>query len=129
MPGAAATSPLRVWVDAQLPPALARWLREGFGVEASHVYDLGHVQADDPVIFAAARNAGVVAVVTKDEDFVVLLERHGPPPQVVWVTAGNLRNAELRALLVAAWPRVAELLASGNPLVEVSRRDGPGAAI
>lgn len=118
---------MQLWVDAQLPPALARWLTIECGVTATHVHELGAASAPDPAIFAAARQAEV-AVVTKDEDFVVLLERHGPPPQVVWVTAGNLRNAELRQLMVAAWPRVAELLAAGHPLVEVSRRMGAGAA-
>ena len=61
--------PLRVWVDAQLPPALARWLAEEHGVEAAHVEDLGLLRAADPAIFDAARAADVV-VVTKDTDFV-----------------------------------------------------------
>lgn len=63
-------------------------------------------------------------MLTKDSDFVDLLERHGPPPQVVWLTCGNTSNAYLRQLLGAAWPRVAALLAAGEPLVEVS---GPAA--
>lgn len=113
-----------VWVDAQLPPALARWLVSEAGIPAVHVQDLGLVSALDEAIFERARvetGAGGV-VVTKDEDFVRLLERHGPPPQVVWVTCGNVRNAELRRIVLAAWPRVAELLAAGEPLVEISRR-------
>jgi predicted nuclease of predicted toxin-antitoxin system len=114
---------LRVWVDAQLPPALARQLTAEHGVDARHVFDLGLAGADDPPVFEAARAAGVAAVVTKDEDFVLLLERRGPPPAVVWVTAGNVRNAELLRIVRGAWPRVAELLAAGEPLVEVSRRD------
>ena len=61
-------------------------------------------------------------MITKDDDFVELVERLGPPPQVVWVTWGNIKNAELRAIVLEAWPRVAELLASGEPLVEIGRR-------
>jgi hypothetical protein len=45
------------------------------------------------------RAAEASVVVTKDEDFVRLLERHGPPPQIVWVTCGNVRNAALRAVV------------------------------
>ncbi len=112
-----------VWVDAQLSPALAGWLRQAFGPDAAAVRDLGLRDAEDPTIFARARAAGAV-VLTKDSDFVDLLARHGPPPQVVWLTCGNTGNAALRALLATAWPRAAALLAAGEPLVEVS---GPGA--
>ena len=114
-------APLRVWVDAQLPPALARWLAAAPGVEAVHTFDLGLLGAADRAIFDAARAAGA-AVVTKDVDFVALLERRGPPPQVVWVTAGNVSNAGLRALVAAAWPRCADLLRAGEPLVELGDR-------
>jgi predicted nuclease of predicted toxin-antitoxin system len=56
-------------------------------VEATHVVELDLLQATDAVIFAAAREAQVV-VMAKDADFVDLLARHGPPPQLVWVTLG-----------------------------------------
>jgi predicted nuclease of predicted toxin-antitoxin system len=71
------------------------------------------------VILAAARAGAAAVVVTKDEDFVRLLEQHGPPPQIVWVTCGNVRNAVLRAVLLPIWPRVAASLAAGEPLVEI----------
>ncbi len=57
-------------------------------------------------------------VITKD-DLVRLLEQPGPPPQVVWVTCGNVRNAELRRVVLPAWPRAAALLAAGELLVEI----------
>jgi predicted nuclease of predicted toxin-antitoxin system len=106
-------------VDARLPPVLARWLGQEYGVDAAHVNDVGYLGADDPVIFAAARAGAAAVVVTKDEDFVRLLEQHGPPPQIVWVTCGNVRNAVLRAVLLPIWPRVAASLAAGEPLVEI----------
>jgi predicted nuclease of predicted toxin-antitoxin system len=122
VPGAAGPpAPLRVWVDAQLPPALARWLSGEPGVEGAHVGDLGFLGAADGPIFEAARAARAV-VVTKDADFVELLDRRGPPPQVVWVTTGNVSNAGLRALVRAAWPRAVELLRAGEPLVELGDR-------
>ncbi len=116
-----------VWVDAQMPPALARWLRQAHGIDAWHVDEVEQLEADDPAIFAAARTGRAAVVVTKDDDFVALVERQGPPPQVVWVTCGNVRNAVLRTLVLGAWPRVAELLVAGEPLVEIGRRrDGAG---
>ena len=80
--GGGEPAPLRGWVDAQLPPVLARWHGAEPGVEAAHTFELGLLGATDGAIFAAARAAGA-AVVTKDVDFVELLERRGAPPQVV----------------------------------------------
>lgn len=82
---------------------------------------LGLLAARDEAIFAAACAAGAI-VVTKDVDFVDLLERRGPPPQVVWVTTGNVTNAALQALVQAAWPRAVDLLRAGEPLVELGDR-------
>lgn len=110
-----------VWTDAHLSPALAPWLRATFGVEAVPVRELGLREAEDPVIFAAAREAKAV-VLTKDSDFVDLLTRYGPPPQILWLTCGNTSNAALRRILAEAWPRIAELLDRGEPLVELSGR-------
>lgn len=111
-----------IWIDAQLPPALALWLAREYGADAHHVLDVGLVHADDREMFDAARSGRAGVIVTKDEDFVQLLERHGPPPQIVWVTCGNVRNAVLREVVGAAWPRVVELLGAGEPLVEIGRR-------
>ncbi len=70
-----------LWIDAQLSPALARWIRETFDIETQAVRDVGLRNAKDPVIFQAAREAKAV-VMSKDEDFRLLVERLGPPPQV-----------------------------------------------
>ena len=70
------------WLDAQLPPLLAGWINaQGWGLHAVAVRDVGMRDASDPVIFQAARDAGVV-VMTKDRDFIRLLDERGPPPQV-----------------------------------------------
>ncbi|MBB5234854.1 hypothetical protein [Deinococcus budaensis] len=47
--------PLVYWIDAQLPPALAPWLTATFGVEVYSVAYLGYREAEDEVIFQAAR--------------------------------------------------------------------------
>lgn len=73
----------------------------------------------DEQIFAAAKTAGVI-VITKDSDFVGLLERYGPPPQIVWLTIGNTSNAVLKQLFAATWKNAQELLQNGEALVEIS---------
>ncbi|MCC7141605.1 MAG: DUF5615 family PIN-like protein [Candidatus Eisenbacteria bacterium] len=110
---------MKVWLDAQLPPTIAGWLAEQFQVEALPVRELGLVRATDSDIFAQARVANAV-VLTKDRDFVRLLEIHGAPPQVVWITCGNTSNSRLREVLLRSWPIAARLLEAGEPLVEVS---------
>jgi predicted nuclease of predicted toxin-antitoxin system len=74
----------------------------------------------DPDIFEKARQVEAV-VITKDNDFVQILERRGPPPQVVWVTCGNRGNPALKDLIIRSWPRVRELLAAGEALLEINQ--------
>lgn len=110
-----------VWIDAQLSPALASWLAENFEVSAYSARFLGLRDAKDLEIFSAAREIGAV-VMTKDNDFVLLVERLGPPPQVVWITCGNTSNARLRQVLTDRFPKAMELLQRGEPIVEISDR-------
>ena len=110
---------MKLWLDAQLAPALARWIAEQFQVDASPVRDLGLRDALDPEIFEAARRADAV-VLTKDGDFARLLDDRGPPPRVIWLRCGNTSNAWLRQLLAATLPRAMTLLESGESLVEIS---------
>ena len=116
--GSGASVPGEIWIDAQLPPALATWLTE-WGMRARHVAELGFLTSADVQIFEAARAVSAI-VMTKDEDFVRLLEAHGPPPQVVWVTIGNVRNARLRSVFERHWPGIRDQLAALEPLVELA---------
>ncbi len=115
---------MTLWLDAQLPPALAAWLSEAIGVSSVPVRDVGLRDATYRQIFQEARAAGVI-VVTKDADFVRLLEEFGPPPQIVWLTCGNTSNVRLRDLLIRVWPDVAAMLRAGEALVEIG---GPSAS-
>ena len=108
-----------VWVDAQLSPALAQWITAQFGVDAASIRHLGLVHARDTEIFKAARDAGAT-VMTKDVDFVLLLQRLGPPPHILWVRCGNTSNAYFRRLLVGTLSDALALIEKGEPLVEIS---------
>ncbi|HEY5046899.1 MAG TPA: DUF5615 family PIN-like protein [Rhizomicrobium sp.] len=61
-------------VDAQLPPALAAWLRDK-GHDAVAVREIGLREADDRDIRSHARAEHAI-VVTKDEDFAQLVLAH-----------------------------------------------------
>ncbi len=71
---------MRFLVDAQLPPALARWL-VAQGHEADHVADLGLGGASDTAIWNLALRTGAV-IVTKDEDFAQRQALSGGGPKV-----------------------------------------------
>jgi predicted nuclease of predicted toxin-antitoxin system len=73
---------MTIWIDAQMPPAIAAWLSSNFAVSAVAVRDLGLRDAEDKEIFQAARRENAV-VMTKDSDFVLLLDRLGAPPQLI----------------------------------------------
>ena len=118
-------APLLIWVDAQLPPVLSRWIEEPPIIRASHVSEIGLVTAEDAEIFEKARSAGAV-VLTKDEDFVQLQERRGAPPQLVWLTCGNLSNRQLKQQLLSRWEQTIELLRAGEPLVEINEGRSTG---
>jgi predicted nuclease of predicted toxin-antitoxin system len=109
---------MTLWLDAQLSPLLATWLRWKFSLEASSLRDLGLRDAEDLEIFQAAKAAGAV-VVTKDADFLLLLEQFGPPPQVLWLTCGNTSNEQLQQVLLPLMPAALKLLQGGEPLVEI----------
>ncbi|MBD1889348.1 DUF5615 family PIN-like protein [Coleofasciculus sp. FACHB-SPT9] len=110
---------MTIWVDAQLSPAIAPWIANTFGVTAVALRDIGLRDAEDFEIFEAAKAQGAI-VMTKDRDFVDLVDRYGVPPQIIWLTCGNTSNTRLREILSATLPDALELLRSGEMLVEIS---------
>ena len=59
---------------------------------------------------------------TKDEDFIRLVERIGSPPQVMWVTSGNMSNANFQSLLLQTFPDAKSLIEAGEAVIEICRR-------
>ncbi len=110
---------MKLWVDAQLPPTLATWLSENFGLEAVALRDLSLRDARDVEIFEAARAENAV-IMTKDSDFIDLVCRLGTPPQILWLTCGNVTNRNLQRLLMATLPDALEQLRQGAMIVEIS---------
>jgi predicted nuclease of predicted toxin-antitoxin system len=110
---------MKIWIDAQLPPTLANWLSATFDLEASALRDLSLRDAQDIEIFEAARAENAV-ILTKDSDFIDLVCRLGTPPQILWLTCGNVTNQNLQRLLSATLPDALEQLRQGTMIVEIS---------
>jgi predicted nuclease of predicted toxin-antitoxin system len=108
------------WLDAHLDPRLASWLGVTFGVHAKALDEIGLRDAEDDVLFEAAQRFGQVVIVTKDSDFVEKVTRLGPPPQVLWLSFGNMATIEMQVKLRTTFPDALELLKAGTALVEIA---------
>jgi len=108
-----------IWIDAQLSPALAAWINRTYdAIEAKSVRALGLRDAEDTEIFQAAREADVI-VMSKESDFLNLLDRHGPPPHVIWITCGNTSTRRMRTILSKTLLSAVELLEGEEMVVEI----------
>lgn len=108
---------MKFLIDAQLPPALAHWLREA-GHEAEHVETLGLRDSNDGAIWAYALQHSAV-IMTKDEDFPVRSKQTATAPAIVWLRVGNTTNRSLRAWIDPRLPGIVRLLEQESRLVEV----------
>jgi predicted nuclease of predicted toxin-antitoxin system len=108
-----------IWIDAQLAPALAAWVNRTYDdIHAQSVRAVGLRDAEDEKIFQAARDANVI-VMSKDSDFLNLLDRYGPPPKVIWVTCGNTSNDRMRTILKRTLPSAVQMLEADETIVEI----------
>jgi predicted nuclease of predicted toxin-antitoxin system len=110
---------MEIWIDAQLSPSVALWINQSFdGINAKSMRALGLRDADDEVIFMEAKGQKVT-IMSKDADFIKLLERFGPPPQIIWITVGNSSNASLKKILGKHFSTILEMLGNGEKFIEV----------
>lgn len=110
---------MKFWIDGQISPKMAPWIKQRFGFECQHIRDLELMKKEDLEIFKEARGVNAV-IITKDQDFLDLLRRLGPPPQILWVTCGNTSNQALQAIFERVFSDAVEFLKTGQALVEIS---------
>jgi predicted nuclease of predicted toxin-antitoxin system len=108
---------LRFLIDAQLPPALARWLTDA-GHQAQHVEDVGLREAEDsPIWHFAVENRAVL--LTKDEDFAERARQIRTAPVIVWLRIGNVSNRALQHWFMPQLPQIIAWIEQGVPVVEI----------
>lgn len=110
---------MKFWLDGQISPKIAPWMKSRFGFECLHIRDLGLMKKEDLDIYRDARVAGAT-VITKDQDFLELSRRLSPPPQIIWLTCGNTSNQNLRLIFERVFTDAVEFLKSGQAIVEIS---------
>lgn len=85
---------LKFIIDTQLPPKLAKFLRnKGFSAIHTTYFPNGHLLDDKTIIQIAIRDN--LIIITKDSDFLDNYLIHGVPPKVLMLQFGNINNADL----------------------------------
>lgn len=110
---------MTLWLDAHLDPQLAAWIGVTFHVSAKHLSETGLLDADDLTIFKAASRLPEIVLMTKDADFIDLLNHHGPPPAVVRLAFGNASTLDTQMRLRDTLGPALEAIRQGEPLVEI----------
>lgn len=93
-------------------------INEAFAHEASSLRAIGLREADDLVIFEEAKVNDVIFI-TKDADFVDLVEIRGAPPKVILLRCGNTTNKRLRQIFALHLNEAIARFSEGETLVEI----------
>ena len=109
---------MKILLDANISWKLVNRLKPIFG-ECAHVDLIGlNVPAEDIDIWNYAENNGYI-IITKDNDFLDLLELNGFPPKVVLLRTGNNRSQSLFELLTKIKPMIEDLEKNNYGLLEI----------
>jgi predicted nuclease of predicted toxin-antitoxin system len=113
---------MKILLDANISWKLIHALTPIFG-ECAHVDFIGlEVPLEDIEIWNYALENEFV-IITKDNDFVDLLDMHGFPPKVVLLKTGNNSSKALMELLINATHDIEELGNSSFGLLEIINKD------
>lgn len=108
---------MKYLVDAQLPPALARFLTAN-GEDAVHVLDVEMMESSDSEIWDFAMREEMV-IITKDEDFQVRASVTQHHPVIIWVRIGNCSKKTLLEFFKRKWKKMESELENGATLIEL----------
>ena len=108
---------MKFLVDNQLPAALARFLTSR-GADCQHVLDVGLADATDSKIWEHAMRNDCV-VISKDEDFLYLVNAPEAKGRFIWIRFGNCRTKALLTAIESLWPKVEARLKAGDRIIEL----------
>jgi len=112
---------MKVLLDANISWKLAEILEPIYG-KCDHVDLIGlNVPATDKDIWNYALNNGYI-IITKDTDFVDLMEINGFPPKIVLLKTGNNSSKLLIELLKSIKPMIEDLEKNNYGLLEIVKK-------
>ena len=84
---------LEFWIDVNLPPVMADWIKKDFGISAKSFEDLDlNTEKDITVFTIAAKRFNTIVSTTKDIDFKNLSEEVSIHPKILYLNVGNISN-------------------------------------
>lgn len=112
---------LEFWIDNNLPPQMANWLKEDFSVSAKSFQELGYQSTEDEKIFEIASNKiNTIIITTKDIDFVKLSNSKIHLPKILYLNVGNISNRKLKELIYKTFREVVRMFLETNEfLIEI----------
>lgn len=105
-------------LDAHISPSLAIWIKDRFEIDCFSATYLGLRDANDKTIFLEAKQQNAI-VITKDDDFLKLLEQFGSPPKIIWLTCGNTSKQRIKEIFEQHLSNALKLL-KNTDLVEIT---------
>ena len=112
---------MKILLDANISWKLVNKLNHIYG-ECNHVDHIGlTVPVKDIDIWNYAHKNGHV-IITKDSDFMDLLDTHGFPPKIVLLRTGNNNSQALLDLLISIKEKIDELVESDIGILEIINR-------
>jgi predicted nuclease of predicted toxin-antitoxin system len=94
------------WIDANIPTLLAKHLSERFNIKAFSIAYLNMLDETDLNIFLKAKLKDNIIIITKDEDFVDWVILKNPPPKIIWITIGNVKNKVLIEKIISSFEQI-----------------------
>lgn len=83
-----------------LPPAMAIWIRDDFGMAAKSFKELNFDTEQDVVVFTTtAKKLNAVVITTKVVDFKNLSEEMIIHPRILYLNIGNVSNKMLKEII------------------------------
>lgn len=99
---------------------LATYLKwKGFDAVHTTFFPDGHLLQDAQIAEIAITENRII--VTKDSDFPDSFYLKGPPPRIVYLRLGNIRNRDLTAFLEARWPVIQDILMEDSGMIVLNK--------
>ncbi len=113
---------LEFWIDLNLPPKMADWITDEFGVIAKSFKDLNFTETSDITVYKiASQHKNTIIITTKDIDFADYQNLVGPPPKILYLNIGNISNKKLKELIHQKFGTALQLFLNTNDsLIEIS---------
>jgi predicted nuclease of predicted toxin-antitoxin system len=112
---------LKFIIDTQLPPKLAKFLRDkGYPTVHTTYYPNGHLLDDKEIIEMAIRDNRII--ITKDSDFLDNFLLNGVPPKVLMLQFGNISNADLIASFEREITQIVDIFNENGDFITFNRK-------